>query len=65
MTHINIEVISNGLIVELYHDYGPAKLDKTVFCKDWKEVIKTVEEWREAEDNAEKGDALRITQTEN
>jgi len=51
MKHISIEEIENGFVVELFDDVGPQKLDKTVFCKDWKEVTKTVMEWRKQEDN--------------
>lgn len=52
MKHINIEEIENGFVVELFDDHGPQNLDKTIYCKDWKEVTKAVMDWREAEDNS-------------
>ena len=52
MKHISINEIENGFVVELFDDFGPVKLDKTVFCKDWTEVSRVVGEWREAEDNS-------------
>jgi hypothetical protein len=52
MKHIKVDEIDNGFVVELFDDLGPANLDKTIFCKDWKEVTKIVTEWREAQDNA-------------
>jgi hypothetical protein len=51
MKHISIKEIENGFVVELFDDVGPQNLDKTVFCKGWKEVTKTVMEWRKQEDN--------------
>jgi len=55
MKHVKVDEIDNGFVVELFDDFGPQNLDKIVFCKDWKEVTKTVTEWREAEDNSTKG----------
>jgi hypothetical protein len=52
MKHIKIDEIVNGFVVELFDDDGPSNLDKTIFCKDWEEVTKTVMEWRENEDNS-------------
>jgi len=52
MKHIKVDEIENGFVVELFDDFGPQNLDKTVFCTDWEEVTKTVTEWREKEDNS-------------
>ena len=57
MKHVQVDEIENGFVVELFDDHGPMNLDKTVFCKDWKEVTKTVMDWREAEDNSTEGKA--------
>lgn len=52
MKHIKVDEIENGFVVELFDDFGPQLLDKTVFCKDWEEVTKIVQDWRCAEDNS-------------
>jgi len=59
MKHIKIDEIVNGFVVELFDDYGPSNLDKTIFCKDWEEVTKVVTEWRENEDNSIEDEAKR------
>jgi hypothetical protein len=54
MKTIEIQEISNGFVVELFDKRGPSNLDRTVFCKDWKEVTKAIDEWFEDEDNKAK-----------
>ena len=59
MIGINIEIqeIENGWVVKLFSDHGPSRFDKTVYCKDFSEVLEEVQAWKQLleEDGADEG----------
>lgn len=56
MIRISIAEIENGFMVELFDSNGPVELDKTVFCKTFKEVLEKIIEWKTQEEKEAKPD---------